>query len=124
MASEPLDDVLQGTIRRFRPYPEYKDSQVEWLGAIPKHWDVKRLKRFFRVENGSTPRSEDPTYWDGDIPWATPDDLGRLRTTVLHETARSITRAGYESCGTRLVPAGSMVLSTRAPIGHLVIAGV
>lgn len=109
---------------RFKSYANYKDSRVEWLGRLPGHWDVRCVKRLFRVENGSTPKSDDPTYWDGDIPWVTPDDLGRLDRSVLHATARRITREGYESCGTRLVPADSMILSTRAPIGHLAIAGV
>jgi type I restriction enzyme S subunit len=109
---------------RFKPHPAYKDSGVEWLGEIPAHWGVKRLKRIFRVVNGSTPASAEPAFWDGDIPWVTPEDLGDLRGAVIHETRRNITKAGYESCGTTLVPAGSLVLSTRAPIGHLALAGV
>jgi len=94
--------------RRFKPYPAYKDSGVEWLGEIPAHWEVKRLKRVFRVVNGSTPASAESAYWDGDIPWVTPEDLGDLRGAVIHETRRSITREGYRSCGTTLVPAGSL----------------
>jgi type I restriction enzyme S subunit len=110
--------------RRFKRYPAYKDSGVEWLGEIPAGWEVKGLKRVFRVVNGSTPASAEPAFWDGDIPWVTPEDLGDLRGAVIHETRRSITRDGYQSCGTTLVPAGSLVLSTRAPIGHLALAGV
>ena len=109
---------------RLKPYPAYKDSGVEWLGAIPVHWHVKRLKRVFRVVNGSTPASGEPEYWDGDIPWVTPEDLGDLRGPTICESRRNITTSGYRSCGTTLVPAGSLVLSTRAPIGHLALAGV
>ena len=112
------------TGRRLRPYPAYKDSGAEWLGEIPAHWEVRRLKRLFRVENGSTPKSGEPANWDGDIPWATPDDLGKLKDRVLSETGRCITREGYESCATRMVPEESLILSTRAPIGHLAIAAV
>ncbi len=110
--------------RRFRPYLTYKDSGVDWLEEIPAHWDVKRLKYVFRVVNGATPASGEPGYWDGDIPWVTPDDLGDLSDPVIRTTRRSITKAGYRSCGTTMVPAGSLVLSTRAPIGHLAAAGV
>jgi type I restriction enzyme S subunit len=81
-----------------------------------------RLKRVFSVVNGSTPRSEETEYWDGDIPWVTPEDLGRLRFARISETRRQITDEGYQNCGTTLVPQGSLVLSTRAPIGHLAIA--
>ncbi len=117
-------DVLGGGQRRFKPYPAYKDSRVEWLGEIPAHWEVKRLKGIFRVVNGSTPASGEPSFWDGDIPWVTPEDLGDLVGATIATTRRNITAAGYRSCGTTVVPAGSLVLSTRAPIGHLAIAGV
>jgi len=110
--------------RKYEPYPEYKDSGAEWLGKIPAHWEIKPLKRVLKVFNGSTPRSSEPEYWDGDIPWATPEDLGELASSEISETKRYITQTGYASCGTNLVPAGSLVLSTRAPIGHLAIAAV
>ncbi|MDW7761500.1 MAG: restriction endonuclease subunit S [Acidobacteriota bacterium] len=110
--------------RRFKPYPAYKDSGVEWLGKIPAHWEVKRLKRVFRVVNGSTPSSAAPACWDGEIPWVTPEDLGDLKGMTITSTRRTITESGYWSCGTTLVPSGSLVLSTRAPIGHLAMAGV
>lgn len=112
------------TPRRFKPYPAYKDSGVEWLGEIPAGWEVKRLRRVFRVVNGSTPASGEPAFWDGEIPWVTPEDLGDLNATTITSTRRNITERGYCSCGTTLVPAGSLVLSTRAPIGHLALAGV
>jgi type I restriction enzyme S subunit len=109
---------------RFKPYPAYKDSGVEWLGEIPAHWNGARLKRLFSVVNGSTPESGVAEYWDGDIPWVTPEDLGDLQDSVIQGSRRRITEAGYRSCGTTLAPVGSLVLSTRAPIGHLAIAGV
>lgn len=112
------------TLRRFKPYPSYKDSGVQWLGKIPVHWNALRIKRVFSVVNGSTPQSAVAEYWDGDIPWVTPEDLGDLDASEIASTHRRISDAGYRSCGTTLVPAGSLVLSTRAPIGHLAIAGV
>ncbi|MCH8814528.1 MAG: restriction endonuclease subunit S, partial [Chloroflexi bacterium] len=115
---------LKPKARRFRLYPEYKDSGVEWLGKIPVHWDIAPLKRRFRVVNGATPKSGEPDYWDGDIVWVTPDDLGSLSSPILGDSARKITHEGHLSCGTTLVPAGSLVLSTRAPIGHLAMTAV
>jgi len=107
-----------------RSYPVYKDSGFEWLGGIPEHWNVRPLKRIFKILNGATPKSGKPSYWDGEIPWATPDDLGNLEGDALQRTQRMITKEGYESCGTSLAPAGSLILSTRAPIGHLAISVV
>ena len=106
------------------PNVKMKDSGIEWLGEIPEGWEAVPLKRVFRILNGSTPKSGEPSFWDGDIPWVTPDDLGDLKSDTLLNTQRMITEEGYNSCGTSLAPTGSLVLSTRAPIGHLAIAGI
>lgn len=108
--------------RRFHPYPEYKNSGVEWLGKIPANWDITRIKEQFCLVNGSTPSSSDPSFWDGDIVWVTPDDLGELHVSRLGDSRRKITEEGYKSCGTSIVPKGSIVVSTRAPIGYVAIA--
>ena len=107
----------------WRPYPKYKDSGTNWLGQIPKHWEIQRLKWVLSIISGSTPSSGVPEHWDGEIPWVTPSDLGKLRADTITSTERSITQEGYQSCGTTMVSGGSLVLSTRAPIGHLAIAG-
>ena len=102
-------------------YPAYKPSGVEWLGDIPAHWDTPMLKRVVRIINGATPSTLTPAYWNGSINWITPNDLGKLDTPYIANGERSISQLGYDSCGTRLAPAGSVVMSTRAPIGHVAI---
>jgi type I restriction enzyme, S subunit len=82
------------------------------------------LKRRFKIVNGATPASGNPDFWDGNIVWVTPADLGELRAREIAGSSRHITEAGYASCGTSLAPPGSLVLSTRAPIGALGIATV
>ncbi len=103
----------------FQSYPAYKPSGVEWLGDVPAHWEVRRLRTVTGILNGATPSTNTLAYWDGDIVWLTPEDLGRLTTRYVDGSARRITQAGYDSCGTTLAPAGSLAISTRAPIGHL-----
>ena len=103
-------------------YPEYKDSGVDWLGEVPGHWEVAPLKRNFQIVGGSTPKSEQEAFWDGEIVWVTPSDLSKLSSIVISDSQRKITPEGLASCGTTLVPSGSIVLSTRAPIGSLAIA--
>ena len=107
----------------FPKYPEYKDSGVEWLGEVPAHWGGLPLKVQFKVIGGSTP-SPDEEYWDGKITWVTPADLSSLPSLEVGASARQITEKGLGSCGATLVPSGSLVLSTRAPIGSLAIASV
>ena len=104
-----------------QPYPAYKSSRVEWLGEVPEHWEVRRLTKVARIINGATPSTNEPKFWNGSIAWLTPDDLGRAASRYIHQGARSITDDGYMACGTRLAPAGSIAISTRAPIGHLAI---
>jgi type I restriction enzyme S subunit len=76
----------------------------------------------FNVFNGATPASGAPAYWDGDIPWVGPADLGKLKSRFIEYGGRSITPDGYASCGTQMVPEGTIILSIRAPIGHMAIA--
>ncbi len=110
------------TVRRWKRYPEYSPTD-HWFMELPAHWRPIPVKHTFRILNGATPQSSEASYWDGEIPWATPEDLGNLVGDTLHQTRRQITAAGYENCGTTLAPAGSLVLSTRAPIGHVAISG-
>lgn len=90
--------------------------------AVDTPWSAVALKRLFRVVGGSTP-TQDPGNWDGDVCWVTPADLSGLEGFGLDQSRRTITPVGLSSCGTTLVPPGSLVLSTRAPIGSLGIAG-
>lgn len=86
-----------------------------------KEWEKKKLGEVCEVVTGSTPRTDEPTNWNSDILWATPNDMGKLRGFTIEETERKISKKGFESCSTKLLPPGSVLLTTRAPIGHLAI---
>ena len=92
--------------------------------TLPKGWRLTKLGEVTTVVNGTTPASGRPEYWNGDIAWITPIDLGKLEERSIIDSDRRISRAGFESCNLTLVPSGSVVLSSRAPIGHLGIAAV
>jgi type I restriction enzyme S subunit len=98
-----------------------KDSGIEWLGEIPQGWVIQKTKFLFEVVNGATPRSGNSDYWEGCIPWMTPADFITARKYIT-EPRRYITEKGLNSCGTRLVPKGSIIVSTRAPIGSIAMA--
>lgn len=106
---------------KYQAYPEYKDSGVEWLGDIPTDWTVTALKNISKIINGSTPKSGVESYWDGLINWMTPTDLSQKSGCHVSDSLRKITLSGLESCGTTLVPANTIILSTRAPIGSIAI---
>ena len=103
----------------YKPYPAYRDSGVEWIGQVPEHWQVTPLKVIADTVNGATPESGKPEYWDGDIAWYTPTDIDNEVASELGAPRRYITQAGYESCAVKLSPPGSVILSTRAPIGSV-----
>jgi type I restriction enzyme, S subunit len=74
------------------------------------------------IISGSTPSTSVTEYWDGDIPWITPKDLSGYGQKCINRGARCISQAGYDSCSTTLVPPGTVLLTTRAPIGYVAIA--
>ena len=73
------------------------------------------------IVSGSTPSRAVPDYWDGEINWFTPKDLSSLVGKYIDESPEKITEQGYKSCSTNLLPPFSLMLSSRAPIGHLAI---
>lgn len=107
---------------KYKKYPSYKDSGVEWLGEVPEHWEVCRIKNSAIIFNGATPKSVTKEYWDGDISWIGPADMGKGKGREISCGVRNITTSGYNSCGTNLIPKGSVILSSRAPIGKVLIA--
>lgn len=75
------------------------------------------------VLSGTTPDSSNPMYWNGSHTWVTPTDLGKLEEHVISTSTRMISEAGLMSCNLSLIPKGAVVMSSRAPIGHLAITG-
>lgn len=92
--------------------------------TIPVGPEARRLRFLFETKSGATPSSSVEEYWDGDINWVTPEDLGKLADRYVRTTRRRITEDGYKNCGVSLAAAGSIVLSKRAPIGQTAILAV
>ena len=97
---------------------KYKDTPI---GKIPVDWEVVRLKGICDVIGGSTPSTARKDFWNGDIPFATPTDITNLRGREISDTKQKITQEGLSSCGTRLLPAGAVLLTSRATIGACAI---
>ena len=85
-------------------------------------WELKQLDEIGAICSGSTPSTTNPGYWDGDIIWVTPNDLSKLNTPYLKTSNKKITQQGLKSCSAQMIPAGSIILSSRAPIGYVAIA--
>jgi type I restriction enzyme, S subunit len=85
-------------------------------------WEKKRLIDMCeRISQGGTPDTANPDYWNGSIEWLTPAEMGKTKTRFMQSTARKITKTGLKNCSSDLLPINSVIISTRAPIGHLAI---
>jgi len=99
------------------------NSLIPSKDKLPEGWEMKKLKEICKVVSGSTPKTSIKEYWDGNVLWITPKDLSKFDNTIINDTQRKITKKGYESCSTTMLPKGSVLMSSRAPIGYLAIAG-
>ena len=89
---------------------------------IPEGWEVKPLIEFSDIKNGATPSTANEANYGGDIIWITPKDLSDQKSKFIYQGERNISKLGYDSCSTNLLPINSVLMSSRAPIGLLSIA--
>lgn len=97
----------------FPTYAHYKDSGVEWLGAVPAHWGLKPLKHLVDFRSGGTPDKTNREFWDGEVPWASAKDL---KTDELFDTIDHITEAAVSAGAASLVEPGSILVVVRGMI--------
>lgn len=88
---------------------------------LPVGWKYAALGDVTTIINGGTPKSKVALYWDGDVQWLTPKDMGKMSGREIAATPRTISDEGLAKSSARLAPPQSVILSTRAPIGHLAI---
>jgi type I restriction enzyme S subunit len=99
--------------------------EVSGLGEIPAGWNVTPIGEAVRVVGGGTPSTKEPIFWKNGVHfWATPRDLSKLQDPILLDTERKVTDAGLAKISSGLLPAGTVLLSSRAPVGYLAIAQV
>ena len=107
---------------RFPPYPSYRESGVKWLGEIPDHWEVKKVTHLFLVGSGTTPPTDHPEYYGGEIPWVTTSEL---RESVVAFTEKSVTKEALRAFpALNVYPKGSVAVAMYgATIGRVGVLG-
>ncbi len=88
---------------------------------MSNNWQKVRLSEICKIISGSTPRTSEPLYWNGEIGWVTPYDLSKLKDKYISNGSRNITELGLKRCSAELLPANSLIMSSRAPIGYFAI---
>jgi len=97
----------------------------QWFVEDAKEeWKIGILDDVISVKGGTTPSTKEPEYWNGDIHWTTPRDLSNHTSVFLFNTERKITPKGLSQIGSGLLPVGTVLLSSRAPIGYLAITEI
>ncbi|MCJ8214434.1 restriction endonuclease subunit S [Aeromonas veronii] len=87
-------------------------------------WPMVKLKNCCTIVGGATPRRDEKSFWDSpDIPWVTPKDISNLKNKVIHDTPEYISQLGFDKSATFMLPEGSVLLTSRAPIGNLAVTG-
>ena len=111
--------ITRAVTRGLDPNVPMKDSGVEWLGEIPAHWEVNRVKWVARMESGHTPDKKVDAYWDdGIIPWVSLNDTSRLKNQdYISDTEYCTNELGLKNSSARLLPPRSVVFSRDATIG-------
>jgi type I restriction enzyme S subunit len=131
---EPVRAKIEGRWQRGQSLPGlpahlydlFPDRLVESeLGEIPEGWRHSTIGEEVTVCGGATPSTKELEFWEGgQYCWATPKDLSTLKFPVLLDTDRKITDTGLAKISSGLLPIGTVLLSSRAPIGYLAIAEV
>jgi type I restriction enzyme S subunit len=100
----------------------FEDSDI---GEIPHGWMVRTIGEVVKVLGGGTPSTKETSYWEGGIhPFCTPKDMSSLTSPVLLNTERYLTDKGMEKVSSGQLPIGTVLLSSRAPIGYLAISEI
>src|SRR3989338_4289730 len=105
-------------IENLKTKQKFKKTEA---GEIPVEWEVASLGSICEVIGGSTPSTGEKKYWDGEILWATPTDITKLKGNAIASTEKKITEEGLANCAAKVLPVGSILLTSRATIGACAI---
>lgn len=90
-----------------------KDSGIVWIGEIPKHWNINKTRYLASLCSGATPSKDVYTYWEGNIPWVSSQEV---KSDIITDTSLHISEEAIRSCSTKLMPAGTLVMVVRSGI--------
>jgi type I restriction enzyme S subunit len=122
---EPATKLLERIKQERRKDPKHKELppiNIADLPETPENWTWTRLGEIGIVASGGTPSTKIPEYFDGDVPWITPADLSDFTGKFIHRGRRNISEKGLNSSSAVLLPEGTILFSSRAPIGYVAIA--
>lgn len=103
-----------------KKYDEYKDSGVAWIGEVPKHWEVIKLKYKYHFQTGATPNTGKKENFEGDLRWA---NISDLNGSVVYDTTKHINKEAASKCSMNISPKGSLMYSFKLSVGTVAFCG-
>ncbi len=97
-----------------------REPESRW--ALPNSWVWTKLSALGDIVAGGTPSTKEPTYWKDEVNWISPADLTGYSAKTIERGTKSISKIGLANSSARVIPAGSVHFSSRAPIGYVVIS--
>ena len=98
-----------------------KDSGIPWIGEIPEHWKIARIKDIYSFQTGATPPSKTESFYDGDNLWA---NIGDINGKIIFETSKHLSDEGVSVCSMNISPKGSLLYSFKLSVGQVAFCGV
>ncbi len=106
--------INKAVTKGINPNAKMKDSGIEWIGEVPEHWEVMKLKFCLKsMVGGGTPSKDSPEYWNGNIPWVSPKDM---KSDFIEKTEDYITEIGLKESSTILIKEPSVLIVVRSGI--------
>lgn len=103
-----------------KKYDEYKDSGVAWIGDVPKHWEVIKLKYKYHFQTGATPNTGKKENFEGELKWA---NISDLNGSVVYDTTKHINKEAASKCSMNISPKGSLMYSFKLSVGTVAFCG-
>jgi len=114
LLKEKRQAVISNAVTKgLNPKAKMKDSGVEWLGLVPEHWTLRKLKYIAEFAGGGTPSRENLDFWNGEIPWVSPKDM---KMEFLENSEEKITQQGLKNSSSNLIEAGQILMVVRSGI--------
>jgi type I restriction enzyme S subunit len=94
------------------------------VGEIPEGWRVGSLDRMIEILSGGTPKTSNPDYWNGEIPWFSVVDAPKQSDIYVIETEKKITQRGIENSAAQILPEGTTIITARGTVGKIALVGL
>lgn len=120
-AIETVDKLIENSKQQKKALMQQLLTGKKRLPGFSGEWKSVTLKQLGKIVSGGTPDTTVKDFWNGDMPWATPTDITGLNSRVIQDSGRHITLKGVNNSAATILPAGSIIICTRATIGQLAI---